>query len=305
MSKKDLIERWHVEPELKLVFENLVKLFQKGGGVRADNISVGFVNEKLDLRGIKLNNRKIAGCTFVNIDFSFSSFQNCWIENSFFEMCQFDKVDFSDFSDHQNCFKACSFVGCSFNFAAVGYGGTKFTNCIFENCKFTKTVFNRPEFVDVVFKNCRLRSLDFNAASFQDCSFEGELTNVWFRGGFPLQTDYEYFGKPKVNDMKNVSFENAELHDLTFSNDCDLSTVSIKHSDNYYKYGDWRGRLELLKSKSNSWNDKEKREVEIFVHSYAVHATNQQWHIINKNDVEQEFGKDIALKIINQLNTYQ
>jgi uncharacterized protein YjbI with pentapeptide repeats len=305
MKKKYLIERWNVEPQLKLLLNKIIELFKIGGKFQVETIPVEVIEGTFDLRGINANDRKIIGCEFRNINFSFSSFDNTWIENSFFEKCLFDKVDFSDSSDHRNYFKECIFSACKFNYAAIGYDGTKFVNCIFENCKFTKTIFNRPEFVDVFFKNSQIKNIDFNASSFEHCSFEGELKDVWFRGGFPLHSDIEHFGKPKKNEMKNVSFENAELEDLTFSDDCDLSTVKIKNSYKYYKYDRWKERLEFLKSESQNWNDREKKETEIFVNACLGHAKNQEWYIINRNDIERYFGKDIALKIMNQLNSYE
>jgi uncharacterized protein YjbI with pentapeptide repeats len=261
MSKITLTDRWRFEGILGRAFEKVTEIFQNGSKIQSEFIPAEFINGKIDIRGIKNEESKIKNCECTNIDFSFSSFKNCWIENSLFEKCLFKKVDFSDFSDHKNNFNECTFIECNFNSSGIGYDGSEFLECIFDNCKFTKTIFNRPEFIGVIFKNCRIKNIDFNASSFEDCSFEGELDDVWFRGGFPTKSQVEYFGEPKVNKMKNVSFENAELRDLTFSNNCDLSLVKINPSDKYYKFDNWKKRLEVLKSESSIWGDKEKKKL--------------------------------------------
>jgi fluoroquinolone resistance protein len=130
------------------------------------------------------------------------------------------------------------------------------------------------------------------------------LKNVWFRGGFPLQSDIIHFGSPKKNEMREVSFENAELEDVTFSDNCDLSTVTIKSSNHYYKYNRWKSKLEFLKLESLNWDNFEKKEIDIFLKTYLVHAEHQDWYIINRNDLERDYGKDVSLKIIDSLNNH-
>lgn len=302
MSKNNLIERWRSESLLKNSLIKLTDKIKKGGKINSEFFPAEVVEGKFDFRGVDMAQKTVKMCEFQNVDFSFSSFKNSWVENNIFENCRFSKVDFSDVSDHNNNFKGCFFSDCKFNSAAIGFGGTRFYKCILENCKFSKTIFTRPEFVEVVFKNCKIKNIDFNASSFENCSFEGELNDVWFRGSFPLKSDEEYYGYPKLNEMKNVSFENADLKDLTFSDNCDLSTVKIKQSDDYYKFDKWKERLLCLLKSSESWTEKEKKEAKIFTDTYLVHASFQQWYIVNKTDVIEEHGNELALKIINQLS---
>ncbi|MDM1039228.1 hypothetical protein HX057_02840 [Myroides odoratimimus] len=47
----------------------------------------------------------------------------------------------------------------------------------------------------------------------------------------------------------------------------------------------------------------EQREIEIFINVYSVHAQNQEWYILNIEDVEIEYGKEIAYKIVSFLNS--
>jgi len=303
MMKKKLIERWALVPELKSLVIKIDSLLSKGK-FQSEIIPFKLIDGKLDLRGLNISGKELKKVEIKNANFTFSSFADCWIENSLFEKCYFEKVDFSSFSDHKNIFKECYFKSCKFSNASIGHGGSEFSNCEFEDCNFLKAIFVRAEFINVIFKNSRINNIDFNASSFENCSFEGELRNIWFRGGFPLESDISYFGVPKKNEMKNVSFINAELHDLTFSDNCDLSTIKIKYSDRYYVYDKWKERLSYLKSNILNWNEREKKEAEIFINVYSVHAKKQDWQIINIDDIERDYGKEVAFKIVSCMDSF-
>lgn len=309
MKPSELKDRWRKEPELIILNSKLQKLFQHGGTIQSgsNSATLSLVDERIDLRGIRAEQKFIKTCKSEGVDFSHSSFADRWIERSRFVNCRFDNTDFSLFTDHGNVFDDCSFYNCKFNGGAIGYDGSKFLNTRFEKCNFTRTIFTRPEFVSVDFVRCRLKGIDFCAASFEECDFVGELDDVWFRGGFATQIasmQIENFGVPKKNQMKNVSFEYAELHDLTFSDDCDLSTVTIMNSGDYLRFDDWKARLEYLKSEIAAWPEHERKEAEIFANSFPVHATYQFWMIINRDDVERDYGKDIAAKILELLQSW-
>ena len=303
MTRKEITERW-LENSQAVALEKIQKLLLRGGELSHKLSPFGFCENKSDFRGLLVDKLTLKNNKLENIDFSFSDFERTWIEKSLFKQCVFISVNFSEFSDHGNKFKECTFINCKFSGAAIGYDGSLFESCIFEKSNFTRTLFSRPEFVNCLFKLCRLKNIDFNASYFEDCNFEGALADIWFRGGFPSVSDIEYFGTPKKNKMKNVSFENAELNDLTFSDDCDLSTVKIRNT-NCYKYDNWDERLQFLKSKINNWdNQNEKKEAERFVWVYSVHSKNQKWYIINVDDIIRMFGKQVAVKIVGILNDW-
>lgn len=260
------------------------------------------VDGRADCRGFKSEGKPIKNVEFRDLDFTFASFAHSRIEDSLFSNCLFVNADFSDFRDHGNRFERCKFVSVKFNGAYIGYRGSEFLDCRFEQCKFAKSLFVRAEFTNVDFVNCRLRGIDFDASSFKNSSFSGELRDVWFRGGFALPDEEQRFGKPRPNKMENVSFEHAELSDLTFSDNCDLSTVRIDQTGKVFLFDKWRQRLERLKSEFISWEDAEQKEADIFTFAYLVHADNQDWHIISAEEVERDHGKDVATKIITCLN---
>ncbi len=239
-------------------------------------------------------------------DFTGSSFHDCWIEDCVFEGAYFEKTNFTEMTDHGNVFNDCDFIGCKFNNAVLGYKGTKFINCRFTNCNFTRTLFIRGEFVGAVFINCKMKGIDFNASSFEECIFEGELNDCWFRGGFSTQLEMKKFGIPKVNKMENVSLEKVDLIDLTFSNNCDLSTVKLNNNGSYLKFDKWLRRLDFLQERSIIFSEDERERVLFFVKIFRSHALSQDWYILNINDVARDCESEtLAFKIIQILSSFK
>lgn len=300
----ELIKRWD-ENNVKFVVCLINKQQNDTGKFNADLRIFGLVKEtkKVDLRGIPLNEKTIKKVKYVDVDFSFGSFESSRFEDSVFQDCIFKNVNFSKFTDYGNKFTNSIFVNCRFANSAIGYDGSIFDNCVFENCNFSKSIFIRPEFTKIFFKNCKLKGLDFNGSSFEDCIFEGLLDDIWFRGSFPLQRDNDYFGIPRKNRMKNVSFVKAELKDLTFSDDCDLSTVQINKNGKYFKLSNLNIGLKSLKEKIPKLliSEDEKREMDIFIKVYMVHSRNQNWFIINIDDIIRDYGENVAKIIIEEL----
>lgn len=300
MSSKDLKKRWKKNDR-----EKINQLIQRGGFFTYKLSPFELLNEGyIDLRGLIVEGSTLKNIGFDNIDFSFSSFKSAWIEKVTFSNCIFSDVDFSNFADHGNKFENCSFLDCKFDNAVIGYKGSNFLKCTFTTCSFQKTQFIRPECKSSNFFNCKIRNVDFNASSFEDCTFEGLLDDVWFRGGFALVSHTATFGVPKKNMMKNVSFEKADLRDPTFSDDCDLTFVKIKNNNRYYKYDNWNKRLQFLKHSIDFWDDEESKEAEIFFNTYSVHAKNQDWFIINMDDLERDYGIKVTAKIVERLNSF-
>lgn len=289
----------------KASLENMYKLLKKGG--RLSNLYSPFplIDETiLDFKGLTLDSIVIKNSIFEKTDFSFSSFVNVWLENSEFKHCIFNNVDFSQMKDHGNQFNNCIFFKCKFNYAAIGYYGSKFQSCKFEACNFNKSIFTRAEFEQTLFINNKIKSVDFNASSFENCIFEGLLDDVWFRGNFASNADNIIFGKPKVNVMKNVSFENALIKDITLSDNCDLSTVKINNNTGYYLFDRWYDRLLFTKSEIQSWPTDEIKEANFFINNYLRHAVNQDWYIISSEDMDKYYGKKVASRIIYTLKKF-
>ncbi|MEY4484567.1 MAG: hypothetical protein RL693_2019, partial [Verrucomicrobiota bacterium] len=192
----------------------------------------------LDLRGLRLHEKaELRRVNFAAADFGAASLKGIWLERCVFNDSVFDGASFQKVAEHGNMFTNCSFRKVSFREAAIGYKGSRFDHCTFEGVDFTRTIFVRPEFDDCAFYRCKLDGSDLNASSFDRCRFVGVLKEIWFRGGFAYPNDIKRYGQSRPNRMSEVSFENAALHDVTFSNQCDLSSVHIPADDQYALVG--------------------------------------------------------------------
>lgn len=303
MTVKYLKNRWTENEEARLAFDKILHVSKKGGILKNDFTPFGNTeNDYPDFRGIDLSEQRIIKLKIEKADLSHSSFNNSWIEKSTFNNIIFEKVDFAEITDKGNSFKDVSFVNCKFNKAGLGYEGSHYMNCSFENGNFSKTVFIRNIFQGCSFKDCKLKGVDFNASFFEDCKFHGKLEDVWFRGGYAFPSDIKEFGEAKKNQMKNVSFEEAILKGVNFSNDCDLSKVLTPKTGNYQIFDNWANRLSYLKTKIVDWSAPERKEAEIFANSYLAHAKTQDWFLLNIEEIQQDFGVDVASNIIITLN---
>ncbi len=295
-------ERWLADSTWVAAKNKILKIAKKGGVLKNEHSPFGYTKSKLvDFRGFDFGRIKINGLEAADADFSSSSFFSSFVFNSIFENITFDRTNFSEMADHGNQFDFCSFTNCKFQKSGIGYLGTKYVGCTFEACNFSGSVFIRGEFDDCLFVKCNFKNVDLNASSFVNCVFEGELNGAWFRGGYRTEEDTGTFGVARKNMMSNVSFEKAKLFEVNFSNNCDLSTIKLPSTGEYHLFNNWKNKLERLNKESHFWPELERKEADIFVYSYIVHAKDQDWFLLNCKDIEDEFGRDLTNKFIDIL----
>jgi fluoroquinolone resistance protein len=295
--------RWASTAENQIALKRIFSLVSIGGHLDFHYSPFEAVEGLIDLRGIDFHGQKWQSVHVELADFSQSSHNGCWIEHCNFQSCRFERSDFTTATDHANTFLRCRFINAKFNGASIGDRGSKFINCLFEKCNFARAIFIRAEFDNCQFVNCNFRGIDFSGSSFNACSFSGQLSNVWFRGGFPLPEIEKQFGVPRKNRMSNVSFAEARLTGVTFSNECDLSTIVIPKEGNYRRYSGWKKRLEKLSSEAINWQNGEKREVDIFLFSFLTHADSQDWMLLNVEEMQNEYGPETFEKILQIIDS--
>lgn len=304
MSIRSLIIRWDSSVENRTAYNDTLKVFRRGGRLTQRHSPFELIDKYIDFRGFHIDEyMMVKNVTSCDLDLSHCSLSSLWIENCTFENVNFRNADLRGISDLGNTFKNCFFTGTKFQTACLGYKGSSYRNCTFDAAKFNRAVFTRAEFDECSFINCKLKGVDFKASSFVDCAFVGKLDDVWFRGGFPLESLITEFGQPRRNRMMNVSFQDAILHDITFSDCCDLSTIVVPREGNYRHYSSWKKRLEKLVHTIPLWPENERSEATIFFSSYIRHADHQDWYLLNVEDIEQEFSKVLAAKIIDVLDS--
>lgn len=246
--------------------------------------------------------QKFTKCNFSNSSFMTSNIIY-WIKNKSFIDSIFSKTSFNALAEHGNKFHNCIFEYINFKSAILGYDSSLYTNCTFKRVKFG--VFIKPQFKDCKFIDCDFYNVDFQASSFEHCEFIGKLENVWFRGGFPTDSLKKEFGCAQQNKMLNVSFENAILHDITFSDNCDLSTIILPKYGRYLFFDNWNEQLNMIlkKGKTNQLA-RTSNDIISFVAIYKIHSTNQKYYILNIEDLLREYSEK-AVEIIQQNATQE
>lgn len=299
MNTKQLQDRW-TKDDLDRVASAL-----RGGGQLVDShVSFSRHDMRIDLRGFKMPAPvRLINAKLIDVDLSGAQLTPLWLERSCFENVLFDHARIERFSDQGNWFERCSFRGASLAECRLGYQGSQYRHCIFERCSFHKGGAIRAEFYNCRFTDCKLNNVDFEASSFEDCVFEGKLSDVWFRGGYPYPSYERKFGTPKMNRMLNVSFARAELDFCTFSHGCDLSTVILPERGEYRRYDKWAKRLSRLAMDAADWPDPARTEGQLFLKVEAPHAqTQQDWMILNIAQVRAELAPHAVERIIQSLD---
>lgn len=245
-------------------------------------------------------NPRLAGETFSGVSLERADLRHAWIEECVFRDVCFDRADLSYATDHGSLFERCSFKSTNFERAMFGHRGTRLIDCSFIRARFRGADFIRPEFDRCEFV-CNFKNIDFNASSFVDCRFEGKLQDVWFHGGFGLPDFEDDFGKPRKNEMKNVDFSAAELRQMTYSDDCDLSTVVLPAKGRYRRYDRWRQRLERAVERIQSWKGNDEKRARDFVEVALIHARTQPWYIMNTDELAEDYGAELADRIVAAL----
>ena len=301
---KQLGNRW-LEAAGKEFVNHLTSVGRSGNGFTVSESPFGVTDRgRLDLRGLLIPEKaELRRITFMPADFGALSFKGIWLERCIFGDSVFEGASFQKVAEHGNTFNNCNFLKSSFRDAAIGYKGSRFEHCTFERVNFSRTVFARPEFDCCAFYHCKLDGCDLNGSSFERCRFVGVLREAWFRGGFAHPNDLARYGNPRHNRMIEVSFENATLHDVTFSNQCDLSSVYPPTDGHHALVGNWLQKLLLLQAKAESWPHDQRKAGVAFATTNLVHARTQDWFILNRDDLESEFGNEVATLIWQSITT--
>lgn len=274
--------------------DHLLKWGRSGNGLVISESPFGETEDGLlDFRGLKFGDRiELLRVEFKPADFSKAQFKEARIELCSFADSLWEEADFRGLIERGSAYQSCRFINCSFDNAILGYRGSRFNLCIFQKCNFNRVSFIRPTFDDCVFENNNLIGCDFFGSSFERCEFNGAVEDVRFRGGFPLSDFESKYGKSRPNKMLNVSFKNADLIEVTYSDQCDLSTVSFPIVGEYALLDNWLDRLQRLEQLSELWPDQERKAAYFIVSIYKDHAFNQNWFLLNKMDLHRYCNLD-------------
>lgn len=276
----------------------VLELLTSGKGIPEGHRRIA---DRFDFRSLPLHSCKtLSKKNFNRLDFSNGLLQKLWIEHCTFEDVVFDRANLSELLDHCNNFKSCSFHEADFRSAMIGYGGSRYENCVFEKARFSGTAFIRPEFNSCKFLKCKLKGVNFNASSFVDCVFQGKLEKVCFKSGFAESNQVLALGEPRKNKMTGVDFSKADLCNVSFSHDCDLSSIAMPTDNSHLLYDNWKERLERATKLINAWPENDRSRGLLFIESHSVQDDRQYWRVLNKNQIVKKFAP-LGEKILSGL----
>lgn len=299
---KQLGTRWQLAAGKDFV-DRLTLMGRSGNGFSVSESPFGVTEEGiLDLRGLRIAEKaELRRVAFSPADFGAASWKGAWLERCTFNNAKFDGAGFQKVAELGNEFIDCCFLKSSFREAGLGYKGSRFVTCTFDGVDFSRASFIRPEFDGCAFYHCKLDGCDLNGSSFEQCRFVGSLRNAWFRGGFAHPNDVSRYGQPRANQMTDVSFESACLRDVTFSNGCNLASVKPPTDGHHQLIARWPEKLKDLLGWAQGWPSAASKAANAFATTNLVHARTQDWFIINRDDLEDEFGSEVAALIWRSL----
>jgi uncharacterized protein YjbI with pentapeptide repeats len=217
-----------------------------------------------DFSGANLRHLRIAVCSFKNCVFDRAVLSQCVIRASKFEACRFRKTDF--------------------RLAQIGTSGTIFNRCIFEGVQTARMGFGNAIFNETEFRGEDWKHVDFNASGFSGCSFSGALTGITFRRNYRFPTERQLRGEPKKMGLHDVSFENAELFWVGFTNNCPLTGVKLPRSGSAFMCS----TETLLKCADQTIQGEtfdKNAGVAKFFNIVRVHSGTQREQVVSRNDI--------------------
>ena len=180
-----------------------------------------------DFRGVSLRNVVLKDSVVGDADFTAADLDHMRIENCALRNCNFDRATLTQLVTKASRFDDCRFRKADLRIANIGYCGTDFCRCVFDGVRVTRAGFLNAVFTDVEFIGKDWSHTVFNASGFWNCSFRGALKGITFRGDYLFPTQREIAGEPHRTGLHNVSFANADLHWVEFSNGCKLENVVL------------------------------------------------------------------------------
>lgn len=300
MKSKELRSRWQQGVGASAHIA-IVRSLQKQEAID-DRTPFGKIDDHADFRGWSVGTLwGITGAQLARIDLSYSDLSGVRMTDCKFRDIKFIKSKIKDFVDEKNEYKYCYFQETSFRGAHFGVRRSEFTNCRFERCDFSKLRFGVVEFNRCVFDTCKLDGVDFGAASFAEVEFIGKLEDVWFRGRDPFSEFFEGpDAQPRRNEMENVSFAQAELWDLTFSDDCPLSKITLPNDGEHHRFDRWQERLLATLPTVEAWDNIRAYN---YVAAFLPHAKKQSTYILNRNETMADLGDELGRKVFATLQS--
>jgi uncharacterized protein YjbI with pentapeptide repeats len=254
-----------------------------------------------DYRGAPISHVQGAeGLLVEGCDFSDASFRNLRMAGCSFKNSIFDSADMSHISIRSSEFANCRFQKTDLKLAQVGITGSKFNRCIFEHVRVARAGFHNPVFEDMVFDGPDWRSVDFRASGFWNCAFKGDVRGVVFRGDYQLPVEREINGPPGRTGLHNVSFADAELFWVGFTNGCLLVDITLPRSGSAF-ICNVSPLLNFEHNLTSLYPAEVAERAAKYFEIVRVYAPLQPVQIVSRNDLVDRVGPDNGPKLFELL----
>jgi uncharacterized protein YjbI with pentapeptide repeats len=323
-KKQALIERWN-RNEWKERYAQVVACWQAGERL-SDVPSLPQHEGRWDLRGINLEiggtrfagqiglsdgssveytygpRPKFVGAQFLDADLSFANLGGALFENCCFHNVTLYSANGADVNDWGSSFCEVDLSKANWRGATLGLEGARYKRVSFCWADLRDTRCYRGYFIDCDFSNARLEHIDFQVSHFVRCKFKGKLKQVWFRGYYAIPAHEDAYGKTEPNLMEDVDLSEAELWDVMFTDNCDLSRVIPPQDGKHIVFHDWMGTLKRVKQEvEKRWEgvfrSEALRHLDIYsVHTNAMNILNFAFEeeLLRKGFLDSSLGEKFA-----------
>lgn len=95
------------------------------------------------------------------------------------------------------------------------------------------------------------------------------------------------------------------MHDVTFSDDCDLETLIFPHKGQYLFFDNWNEQLNrIMRKGTTNQSTTTSNDIASFVEIYKVHSETQKYYILNIVDLLKEYSLK-TVEIIKECATLE
>lgn len=225
-----------------------------------------------------------------SFDFTASKLKHLRLTECELSDCLFDRCQLEDFRVWATAFRECSFTRASLRGAVLGavengkrnvYSGVDFSGADLRRTVYTAAVFERCNF-----RHSKLEGIDFGTSTFRDCVFEGELRDVIF-----YQRGFKGESFPP-NEMLNVDFSQAKLHDVGFRG-LTLDQVKLPDDSGHIVIRNVAATLNRLIGALNQQSDTTAKKLLAFLNiDREWRPPNQVQMVINLEDLAETVGDE-------------
>jgi len=299
MSARALRSRWQDAAE---AHAQLIHKLSHGGALTQSDSPFGSTPDgRIDLRGLDASRSTWSDASVHAADLEHMEMQPGGFVNCDFVSCSFKSARLIDIGELGNHFCECSFDRARIHRSSLGHRASQFERCQFSRTSLRGSSFINATFTDCIFVGCQFNGVDFGSSSFVRCSFHGRVEGAWFRGGYASQSLREEFNAHSDAIFEDVSFAEAELVGVTFSNHCDLSRVTPPEGDGHRVFSDWQRVLTAARDQVAQLPASQGKALSEFIDIHSAYH-DQDWMILNIAEVRSWYGEDSSIAILKALD---